>query len=636
MRYPLALALALIAGFSCARAAETVTVAPEKALIVLAADADEPVKVAAAELAKHLKLITGREIATDGKATDGSYPFHVGVPYPRDDKPLAPEEARWAITPTAAYLYGESKYSGAQFAVYGFLEDQLGVRWIEPGDRGIAFKRQTSLVIPCGQYSWAPTMLLRKIRMRDREVKELPVIVSKGDLALFDGFRRTLAESNNDAVEGRMWQMHMRMGGHDTPNYGHAFTKWWDRFNKTHPEYFALTASGKREPVTDPRPREAKTADAPFTARERMFVKLCVSNPAVVEQIVKDWLPAKDRVKYINTCENDMPYGFCQCENCMKLDAPLPGEKFGKHLTDRYVYFSNAVMREARKHRPDVIITTHAYDGYDQPPRREKLEPNIYVSMVPTSFGLAEMQKWFEGWKAAGASAMQLRPNFHWYYATISLPMGYERHMFDVFQLAVANGCISADFDSIKRNWPTTGMFNYILAKAMSDPTKPYEYWEDHYLSAYGAAAPEVREYYRFWQTELWSKRLYPAMAKLAPSYNFNFCGNLMKNLGDYYRATDFDRADAILQVAAKRTLEAPERAKLEQLTLANQHARLVFNAVTTPMPGKVEQARKLLAFRNQHRNDLSVTWIDIFAVEDLSDGEVGTGLAAAMKQTKP
>ena len=635
MRFALGLLLALTTGFSISMAAETATVVPAKAAIVVPAEADAPVKAAADDLAKHLKLITGQEIAVAAKPPDGAYAFNVGIPFPGDDKALAPEEARWVITPTAAWLYGESKYTGAQFAVSCFLEDQLGVRWVEPGERGIAFRKQTPLVMRCGQYSWAPKLLLRKIRMRDREVKELPVIVSKGDLALFDGFRRTLAETNNDAVEGREWQLHMRMGGHDTPIYGHAFTKWWDRFGKTHPEYFALTANGKREPMPDPRPREAKTDDAPFTARERMFVKICVSNPKVVEQIVKDWLPAKDRVKYINTCENDMPYGFCQCPDCVKLDAPLAGEKFGKHLSDRYVWFSNAVAREARKHRPDVIITTHAYDGYDQPPRREKLEPDIYVSMVPTTFDLAALKKWFEGWRAAGAAAMQMRPNFHWYYATISLPMGYERHMFDVFQLAVANGCISADFDSIKRNWPTTGMFNYILAKQMSDTSKPYEHWEEHYLSAYGAAAPEVREYYRYWQTELWDKRLCPAMGKLAPAYNFNFCGNLMKNVGAYYKAGDFDRTDAILQAAAKKALEASEKARLDRLILANQHARLVFNAITTPMPGKVDQARKLLELRNQHRNDLSVTWIDIFAVEDLSDGEVGTGLAAAAKQGK-
>jgi len=51
-------------------------------------------------------------------------------------------------------------------------------------------------------------------------------------------------------------------------------------------------------------------------------------------------------------------------------------------------------------------------------------------------------------------------------------------------------------------------------------------------LSAYGAAAPEVREYYRYWREELWEKRLHPAIAKLLLGDDANFCRALIKHLG--------------------------------------------------------------------------------------------------------
>ena len=52
------------------------------------------------------------------------------------------------------------------------------------------------------------------------------------------------------------------------------------------------------------------------------------------------------------------------------------------------------------------------------------------------------------------------------------MPIGCEWRIFDIFRLAAENECITTDFDAIKRNWPLTGMFNYILAKAMSAPSK--------------------------------------------------------------------------------------------------------------------------------------------------------------------
>jgi hypothetical protein len=631
--------LALLALASPAARAEPVEVRGKDCLVVLPAATNAVTEAAAQELQRHLRLATGQPVAVTNAAgvAEGSYPFYLGTPAPGDERPLAPEESRWEITPRGAWLWGDDGVgrSGTQDAVYGFLEGELGVRWVEPGDFGTVVPKPGALKLAVGKHRWVPELKMRKIRMRDRVLAELPKLAIKGDLARFDGFRRTLEEQNADAREGMEWQQRMRMGSYDCPLYGHAFTKWWDRFHATHPDYFALTHLGKREPVPDPRPVEAKTPEAPFTLRERNFVKLCVSNPKVVEQVIQDWLPRKDLTRYLSACENDMPFGFCRCEGCTKLDVPKEGERFGMHLTDRYVWFANQVAREARKHRPDAAVTMYAYGPAEQPPRREKLDPNVVLGLTPTCFDLPTLGRWFEGWRAAGATAMIIRPNFHWYYATLSLPLGHEKQMFDVFQLSVKSGCIAADFDSIKRNWPMTGFFNYVLARAIADPSQPFEKWEEQYLSAFGAAAEDVKAYHRYWRNELWEKRLVPAYGKLAPAVNPNFCLALLRKLGDFYREEDFDRTDAFLQAAAKRKLSPPEKARVERLALANQHARLVFRAATTPMPGKLEPARKLLEFRKRQGNRFGVTWIDIIGVE-LGKDEDLCGLAAAMKSATP
>lgn len=632
--------LLLLALAAPAARGERIEIAGRDCLVVLPAETNAVTETAARELQQHLRLVTGQPVAVTNAAAAGAgsgYPFFLGVPAPGDARPLAPEEARWEITPRGAWLWGNDGRgrSGTQDAVYGFLEEELGVRWIEPGDFGVVAPTQASLTLTAGRRRWVPEMKLRKIRLRDRPMAALPTLNITGDLALFDGFRRSLEEQNQDAHEGRLWQQRMRMGGVDYPNYGHAFTKWWDRFHATHPDYFALTHLGKREPTPDPRPVEARTADAPFTVRERSFVKLCVSNPKVVEQILQDWRPKAAATRFLNACENDMPYGFCRCANCRQLDAPKTGERFGAHLTDRYVWFANQTARAARKLRPDAVVTMYAYAHAEQPPRREKLDPNVVIAVAPTAFDLRELARWFDEWRAAGATAMVIRPNLHWYYATLPLPLGHEKQMFDVFQLAVKHGCVAADFDSIKRNWPTTGLFNYVLAKTMSDPSQPFERWEEQYLSAFGSAAEDVKAYHRYWRNELWEKRLAPSLEKLAPSARPNFCAALLRRLNEFYREEDFDRTDACLRAAAQRTLEPPEKARVARLALANQHARLVFRAATTPMPDKLAHARKLLEFRRQQGNRFGVTWIDLIGVE-LGKGEDLCGLAAAMKNPAP
>lgn len=135
-------------------AAETVSIAPGKSVIVLPDSPSAMDEAAAEEVQLHLKLITGVEIpwAKAGAAPNGSFTFHIAKQPPADEKPLAAQELRWMITAEAAWFYGDTSGAGTGtlFAVYSFPEEQLGVTWIEPGNPGIAFKRQAKLNLKPG------------------------------------------------------------------------------------------------------------------------------------------------------------------------------------------------------------------------------------------------------------------------------------------------------------------------------------------------------------------------------------------------------------------------------------------------------------------------------------------------------
>ena len=601
--------------------ADSARIDPAKAVITLPGEAAPLTTKAAEELHKHLELITGIDVPTIANTAvrPGQYPFHIGTAPPGQDGSFAPEEARWTVTEDATHLYGDDSKGrpGALHAVYCFLEQQLGVRWIEPGERGIAFKQMAQLTLRVGEFSWRPKLGRRGIRPGARTNRP-PVV--KPHVAEFSSFAVSKDAHNAFVADVFQWHKRMRMGAHLGLNYGHAFTDWWKRFGKTHPEYFALNKYGKREPEV-PASKDS-SADNPLWAQleDSHTVKLCTSNPEVAKRIVQDWLDKGKRSKYVNVCENDSPPpGFCRCEGCRELDALRPGEEYGVyavHLTDRYIHLANMVAREARKHDPEAWAITYAYNETELPPRRERVEPNVMIGIVPTTIELAKLEELYGAWRARGARAMFLRPNYHHYYGTTVIPMGYEKHMLDAFQVAYRNGVVATDYDSLIHGWPVTGFSDYVLARTFAEPEKPFEHWESHYCSAYGNAAANVREYFRYWRHELWDKRLAPRIEELVTRGKYhNFVRGVMWTLSEHYRAEDFDHTDAILREAEATELTDRERARLEQLVLANRHARLMFNAVVTGGTEKFTHSKALLDFRIAQKDVLNFRWLPVFGM---------------------
>ena len=634
-----ALTMLLSALASHGLSAETVTVDPAKCVIVIQGDLEAQhvtyrwrIQSAAEELQKHLGLITGKapEIVTAGQEGTGGYPLYVQAQRLQESDELKTGEARVRVTPKAVHLYGNNDRGerGTPNAVYDFLERQLGVRWIEPGDVGIGYQKQNPLVLAVGEHRWAPVLMYRRIRQGIRNIAIPETYESEAQKERFEAH-------NSRVAEVVRWQARMRMCG-SSPGGGHTFHGWWDKYGETHPEYFALTEKGQRSPLR----LKGKSWE-----ESRAWVKTCPSNPEVASQIVAEWLPRKHLVKFLSVGVNDGVEGFCRCPKCIALDVQQEGEKFAEHLTDRYMHLANMVAAKARAHRPDAMVAVYAYMKAVQPPRRVKLEPNIVVHLVPYVIPLDRQvtEELFLGWKEAGAKHFAFRPNYHHKYHKIPIPMGLEEQMFDIFRLAHRHGVLSANYDSLTNHWPVTGFADYVLAKSMSEPDQPFQHWEDHYCRGYGAASEEVKEYFRYWRTEVWQKRLQPNMDRLVTRGRYgDFGRGLMWSLkyynhpiyrpegcDYYYETSDFDKTDEILKRALARDLTESGKAKVEQLALANRHARLLFTALSTPGMAKYAHSQELRRFRNEHKDDLRLQWGNIAWFERKYMGDA-TGLEAA------
>ncbi len=607
-----------------------VEVDPARAVIVVDKQADGVVQFAAQELQKYLQMTTGTKIAITNKPAEGKYPFIFGT---QKRVSLKPEEARWEVTAKYTRLYGDSAPTGSPkiqlrkilapktrsgdlTAVYDFLEKQLGVLFLAPGQDGISFEPAKVLNLKEGKNSWVPQLAYRYL-WPDRSVRAIPKLYNKDgmlkaepqSLVPAEFLPATRAEYEKKELATLLWLKQQRMGEHgEKLKFGHAFTQWWKKYGKSHPEYFALV-DGRRQP---------KHAGQPDR------VKLCVSNPAVWKQIVADWAKNPNRNRFIGVCENDSG-NYCECPECRKLDMPpRPGAKWNDDLSDRYVYFANQILKEARKIDPDAAACHYAYSVYRNPPRREKLDPGVYIGLVAAGDDLEDLLK---GWRQAGAREIYLRPNA--LHINTPLPMGCEESLFAPLKTAIRYGIIGTSYDSLHGFWDISGLGDYMLARCHVDPSKDFDHWLTEYCSAFGPAAPEARAYFDYYRKNIWEKRLVPNRAKITEAGRYgNFRRGLMWNLSSYYHESDFDALEKILRRGLEKKLSPQQKRRLETLLLVNEHSRLTFRAMSAKGLKKIRAAVKLLQFRRANKDRLNINWERLFGIE-ISFGDC-TGIKAA------
>lgn len=422
---------------------------------------------ASEELKKHLELAGGKLVPGGG-----ALEIFIGRNPGGTDK-LQPGEARWLYKEGKLYFWGNEKkdFSGTLAAVYGFLEEKLGVRWIFPGDDGIFVPGHRSVKFEENEsYKRIPPYLWAYVRH-----------------GLWHGYgpvknsiptewRIPEKQQKQLIADNELFRLRHRNGRILVIRYAHAFTKWPDRFEKSHPDYFGIGPYGK-----------------PQIPPLRKAAKLCLSNPAVIDQIIADWKSSGTR-QYLNISPNDGTAGYCLCSKCMALDTRKPGESFYSHLTDRYLNFWNRVVKRAKAIRPDVIVTTYVYSYYRFPPRREKIEypDNMLCGLVPAVN--EDSGALFEAWKTVGMKNCFLRPNdTHPASAQIR---GLEEYIFDKYQSARKSFQLyGIDYDSTL-GVKSRDLEHYIVERMVCSPEKSFDELAEEFYSAYGEAAGAVKEFY--------------------------------------------------------------------------------------------------------------------------------------------
>jgi len=307
-------------------------------------------KRAAGELASVLQEMTGHPFQIVHERPDGHPVIAVGAGAAHVVRPdleldyrslgdegivIQSHGSDWILTG------GEGSSRGTLYAVFTFLEDQLGCRWWSANERRIPKQPE--------------------LRVGPLDIRYVPVLEYR-EPHFVDAF---------DA----MWALRNRINGNDSgippelggrviyagPGFVHTFgplVPHQEHFEK-HPEWFA-EVNGRR--VAPPEPAQ-----------------LCLTNGSLLEYMkikvheIAQGVPAGSSA-IISISPDDHPQR-CQCAECLKIE-----EEEGA-ASGPLIRFVNAIADAIKDDYPRIAIDTLAYNYTNDPPKHTKPRDNVIIRL---------------------------------------------------------------------------------------------------------------------------------------------------------------------------------------------------------------------------------------------------------------
>ncbi len=310
------------------------------AVIVVAADASEPVGHAGRELAHHLKAVTSAEFSIESRPAGNQRCILVG---PKAAKLVDPAFSVEGLgsggiviqTRDNCLILAGGHPRGTLYAVYTFLEDVVGCRWWS--SKASTIPSKATLAVGPLDVRYVPPLEYRESFWFD---------AFDGDWAV-----RNKSNGNSERLDAK------RGGKHVYQGFVHTFYSLIppNTYFEKHPEWFS-EIKGKRV---------------------HKHAQLCLTNDTMRAELVKRLkvrLRKNPQATIASVSQNDW-HGFCTCAKCAAID-----EKEGSPA-GTMIRFVNGVAEEIEKEFPSVAISTLAYQYTRKPPKLTRPRPNVIVRL---------------------------------------------------------------------------------------------------------------------------------------------------------------------------------------------------------------------------------------------------------------
>jgi len=339
-----------LAGCSAASDAGPLTLVKNgqpNATIVMQANAPAPIKSAATDLQKYLAKISGvtLPLKTDGKDILG-ITLNVGktattLSSDLPDSKLNPET--YAITQRNDDVYFEGNYpSPTAFAVYSFLQDQLGVRWFAPGD----------------DWEYVPQNTNKStFTINVKNVVSVPGTSPR----VWSGHAWTKDWTDWD-LRNKAVQSEKVPRRNFQNNMYHIFPP--SKYAKTHPEYYPLVNGKRYIPVNDSESHWWPAIGDPNVQR-------------ITAEYIHQWFKDHPDQDSFSLGMDDVAY---------MSDDPLsdamdssPDDYKHRNFSSRFYKFINIIAKQVKKTDPDKYIGTLIYSIALKPPVDvPQMEDNVF------------------------------------------------------------------------------------------------------------------------------------------------------------------------------------------------------------------------------------------------------------------
>ena len=258
----------------------------------------------------------------------------------------------------------DGPYLGVQYGAYALLE-KLGCRFYFPGDWGEVIPEKKTITVPDLDIESRPDFVMRQISLNPGWVP-----VSDAEREAYGEWRKKVG-------------LDPKMQG-SYPLVGDGFMALLlppSDFAEAHPEWYAMDKKGKRHADTSP--------------AGLYHTMLCMSNPEVYEQILKNLRTAFEEKHYesddnvYRIAHNGMgispPDGkpYCYCDDCNAASQKFEYNHYvyGPQMSEEYFEFAGRLADEFL----DKYVATMAYSLRELPPQGVKLRKNNAVLYAPIS-----------------------------------------------------------------------------------------------------------------------------------------------------------------------------------------------------------------------------------------------------------
>jgi hypothetical protein len=438
------------------------------ATIVLQSDAPEPMKAAATDLQKYIQKMSGvaLPLRTDGGDAPG-ITLNIGKTATTKssdlpDSKLNPET--YAITQRGDDVYFAGNYpSPTAFAVYSFLQDQMGVRWFAPGE----------------DWEYVPPVKNKNSLTVDvKNVVKVPATSPR----IWSGHQwtpdwKTWEWRNKAIVSEKVPRRNFQN------NMYRIFPP--SKYGKTHPEYYPLV-DGKRWIPSD-------DSDALWWP--------CIGNPDVQRitvEYIQQWFKDNPEEDSFSLGMDDIVH-MCGDPLCRAMDARADDyEK--RQFSSRYYKFINIVAKQVKKTNPDKYIGVLIYRIVLEPPVDvPKLEDNVFGFIANDSAAEWHQPGRKEHWMnntREWAKRVKHLSRYEYFGLGTFAPRVFPHSMAEMMNVDHSLG-FEGSYVEMYTFLPQTAPMIWAFAQKQWSPNlKIDDLLNEFYTKMYGPAAPTMKAYF--------------------------------------------------------------------------------------------------------------------------------------------